>query len=154
MKNRVRRCLGPFGVALTLALASQAAFALSPGQKLSKAEIAQWGTLTTYDIGGSRLRLIPPQHSGSEDTLLLNARGVVGSSRNEIVIAGVGAEAQAVIQQTQPRPTSVQHFEATGITMLKYADFGQAVEALAALKAALPDAQIGLPVMFSKQAPN
>jgi len=151
MNKSFRRYFGLFGVAL--ALASSAAFALTPGQKLTKAEIAEWGALTEYKIGSSRVRIIPPQYSGSQDTLLLNAQGVVGISRNEVVVSEAPAGVQAVIQQTQPRPVSVQHFEPTDITVAKYADFAQAVDALRALKAALPGAKVGLPVQFSKQVP-
>lgn len=151
MKNSFRRYVGLLG--MSLALASSASFALTPGQVLSEAEIAKWGTLPTYEIGKSRIRVIPPQYSGSQDTFLLNAQGMVGSSRNEVVVSEAPADVQAVIQQTQPRPVSVQHFEPTGITVAKYADFAQAVDALRALKAALPGAKVGLPVQFGKQVP-
>ncbi|TFL15050.1 hypothetical protein CSC67_06890 [Pusillimonas caeni] len=138
---------------MSLALASSAALALTPGQKLTKTEIAEWGALAEYKIGSSRVRVVPPQYSGSQDTLLLNAQGVVGSSRNEVAVSEAPADVQAVIQQTQPRPVSIQHFAPTGITVAKYADFGQAVDALRALKAALPGAKVSLPVQFSKQVP-
>jgi len=151
MKNSFRRYFGLLGV--SLALASHTAFALTPGQVLTKAEIARWGDLPAYDINGSRIRVIPSQASGGQKTLLLNEQGVVGSSRNEVVVSDAPSDVQVVIQQTQPRPVSVQHYEPTGITVSKYADFAQAVEALRALKKALPDAKVGLPVMFGKKVP-
>ena len=151
MNKSFRRCIGLLGMAL--ALSSSAAFALTPGQKLTRAEIAEWGTLTEYKIGSSRVRVIPPQYSGSQDTLLLNAQDTVGVSRNEVVVSQAPADVQTTIQQTQPRPVSVQHFEPTGITVARYADFAQAVEAQRALKAALPEAKVGLPVRFGKQVP-
>ncbi|MBN9477165.1 MAG: hypothetical protein ABS43_00920 [Bordetella sp. SCN 67-23] len=151
MKKNFRRYIGLIG--MSLALASGAAFALTPGQKLPKSQIAQWGTLTVYDIDGSHIRVIPPQYSDSQDTLVLNEQGVVGKSANEIVVAEASAGVQAVIEQTQPRPVSVKHYEATGITVATYADFAQAVEALRALKAALPSAKVGLPVLFTRPQP-
>ena len=78
---------------------------------------------------------------------------MVGKSANEIVVAEASAGVQAVIEQTQPRPVSVKHYEATGITVATYADFAQAVEALRALKAALPSAKVGLPVLFTRPQP-
>ncbi len=151
MKKSFQRCAGLLG--LSLALASSAALALTPGQQLGKTEIAQWGTLAEYNIGGNRIRVIPPQYAGGGETLLLDAHGVVGSSRNEVVVSKAPANVQEVIQQTQPRPASVQHFAPTGITVAKYADFEQAVQALAALKVALPQAAVALPVQFGKQMP-
>jgi len=151
MKKSFQRYAGLLG--MLLALSSSAALALTPGQKLSKDQIAQWGTLVEYTIGNSRIRVIPSQYSGSAETLLLNAQGVVGSSRNEVVVSKAPANVQEIIQQTQPRPTSVQHFAPTGITLAQYADFEQAVQALAALKAALPQAAVALPVQFGKQMP-
>lgn len=151
MKKSFLCSLGLLG--MSLALASNAALALTPGQKLTQSEIAEWGPLAEYKIGSSRVSVIPSQHSGNQDTLLLNAQGVVGSSRNEVAVSEAPADAQAVIQQTQPRPVSIQHFAPTGITVAKYADFGQAVDALRALKTALPGAKVSLPVQFSKQVP-
>lgn len=152
MKTRFRRCFGLLGVAL--ALAGQPAFALTPGQKLTDDQIAKLGPLPTYDIGGSQVRVIPPQASKGSATLLLNAQGVVGRSRNEVAVSDAPANAEAVFQQIQPRPVSIQRYEATGITVLKYADFEQAIAAQRALKAALPDAKVSLPVMFGRQVPN
>ncbi|VCU69600.1 hypothetical protein PIGHUM_01663 [Pigmentiphaga humi] len=151
MKQNYRRYFGLIG--LSLALAGNAAFALAPGQKLSKSQIAEWGALPVYDIDGNRIRVIPPQYAGSQDTLLLDAQGVVGKSANEVMVSNAPADVQAVIEQTQPRPVSVKRYEATGITVSTYADFAQAVEALRALKAALPTAKVGLPVTFAEPRP-
>ena len=152
MKKIFRRFLGLIG--LSLALTSHAAFALTAGQQLSQEQIAKWGTLAEYDIGGSRIRVIPSQASGSQDTLLINAQGVVGSSRNEVAISDAPTQdIRAQLKQTLPQPVSVQHYEPTGLTVLRYADFEQAVAGLRALKKALPAANIRLPVQFGKQVP-
>ncbi len=152
MKKNCRYLFGLLG--FSLALAGHPAWALTVGQKLSAEEIAQWGELPAYDIGGSQIRVLPSQQPGSEATLLLNAQGVVGSSRNEVSISDAPAErVRELVQRTLPRPLSVQHYEPTGITVLRYADFGQAVEGLNALKAALPGAKVRLPVQFGKRVP-
>ena len=151
MKNSFRRFLGLLGV--LLALSSSAAFALTPGQTLSADQIAQLGKLPVYDIGESRVRVIPSQSNGGI-TLLLNAQGLVGSSRNEVAISEAPADrVQTVLRQTLPQPQSVQTYEPTGITVARYADFAQAIEGLHALKAALPDAQVSLSVRFGKKVP-
>lgn len=153
MKKSFRHILGPLGI--SLALASQTAFALAPGQKLSEAQIAQLGVLETYDIGGTQLRVIPTQQPGQQETLLINAQGIVGSSRNEITISRASeASVQAQLQQMAPQPASVRHYEPTGITVLRYAGFAQAVEGLRALKAALPGANVRLGVRFTTPVPN
>jgi len=153
MTKSFRHVLGLLGV--SLALASHAAFALTPGQKLSEAQIAQLGDLQVYDIGGTKVRVVPSQQSGQQETLLINAQGVVGSSRNEVTVSQASESSiQAKLPQLTPQPASVQHYEPTGITVLRYAGFGQAVEGLRALKAALPGAKVRLGVRFSTPVPN
>src|SRR5690606_40853389 len=101
---------------LSLALAAPSAFALTPGQQLSEAEIAQLGKLPVYKIGRSELRGIPSPEAGV--TLVLNRQGVVGLSRNELTVTGVSdQDLKARIAQVFPQPLSVQHFESTGITI-------------------------------------
>lgn len=152
MKKDFRRFLGWVGV--SLAMAAPSAWAWTPGQQLTDAQITELGKLPEYKLDGKRLRVIPQSLSGDQTTLVLNSRGVVGSSRNEVVVAGVKADARNVIQQSQPRPISVEYYEATGLTVARYADFGQAVAALPVLKTALPGAQIGLPIRFGEQVPQ
>lgn len=152
MKKEFRRFIGLFG--LSLALSSHAVFALTPGQQLSETEIAQLGKLPTYDIGGLQIRVIPSKQTDSDITLIVNKQGVVGSSRNEIAISKVDAQqAQTLLSQITPQPLSVQHFEPTGITVVRYADFGLAVEGLSVIKAKLPEAKVRLTIQFGKQVP-
>ncbi|MFA5489740.1 MAG: hypothetical protein WC284_11045 [Candidimonas sp.] len=152
MKNSIRHFLHLLG--MLLALTSSACLALSPGEMLSQEEVSRLGQLPSYDIDANRIRVIPPQHSGSEDTLLLNEQDVVGISQNEVVVSEAPDNVQAVIQQTLPQPVSITHFAPTGITLAKYADFAQSVQAMRALKAALPDARIGLAVQFGRPVPQ
>ncbi|MFA5489727.1 MAG: hypothetical protein WC284_10970 [Candidimonas sp.] len=152
MKNKLRH--SPRLLGLALALAGPVCQAMSPGDMLAEEEIARWGELRTYDIGSSRIREIPAQYSGGHDTLLLNEQGVVGISQNGIVVSEAPDNVQSVIQQTLPQPMSIEHFAPTGITLAKYASFAQAVEALRALKIALPGARVGLAVQFGRPVPQ
>lgn len=139
----------------SLAVASHAAAdAPTPGQKLSKEQIAQWGHLPVYQVGKSKFRVLPARPADSQLTLLVNAQGVVGVSRNEVAISGVSAQtAQTRLRQTVPQPLSLEHFDQAGVTVARYADFSQAVEGLKAVQAALPEAQVRLPVQFGQQVP-
>jgi len=139
----------------SLALAAHAAADVpAPGQKLSKAQIAQFGDLPAYRVGKSTFRVIPVRPANSQATLLLNAQGVVGVSHNDIAISRVSAEtAQARLRQIAPAPLSIEHFEQAGATVARFADFGQAVEAMKAVKAALPEAQVRLPIQFGTRVP-
>ncbi|NYT60223.1 hypothetical protein H0A65_14965 [Alcaligenaceae bacterium] len=152
MNKSFRNSLGLLGV--LLALAGQPAFALTPGQKLSDAEIAQLGKMPVYKIGRLELRGIPSQGADDGITLVLNQQGVVGLSRNEITVTGVSEQdLQARIAQVFPQPVAVQHFEPTGITVVRYADFSQAVDGLRILKKALPEATVRLAVQFNVKVP-
>ncbi len=139
----------------SLTLASHAATDVpTPGQKLSKEQIAQWGDLPVYRVGKSKFKVIPAHLADSQSTLLINAQGVVGVSRNEVAISRVSAQtAQARLRQLVPQPLSVEHFDQAGVTIARYADFSQAVEGLRAVQAALPEAQVRLPVQFGQQVP-
>lgn len=149
MTHRLRSFLGL--ICLPLALACQSAAALEPGQTLTKAQTAQWPDMTQYDIGNTRLWVIPDP-APAQDTWLLNRQNVVGLSRNEVSISGATADViQAALQQSSPQPLSVQHYAPTQIVVARYADFAAAVQGQQALKAALPDATVHLQVQFSKQ---
>ncbi|NGM86730.1 hypothetical protein G5B35_05340 [Parapusillimonas sp. SGNA-6] len=139
----------------SLALSAHAAADVpAPGQKLSDAQIAEWGDLPMYRIGRSTFRMIPVRPANGQATLLLNTQGVVGISHNDIAISRVSAEtARARLKQIVPQPLSIEHFEKAGVTVARFADFGQAVAGMQAIKAALPEAQVRLPVQFSSQVP-
>lgn len=123
------------------------------GQKLTPEQIAQWGNLPVYQVGKSEFRVIPSGSTERGVTLVVNAQGIVGVSRNEVAISNVPAKtAEAQLRQAVPQPSSVQHFDTAGVTVARYADFGQAVQALGTLQSALPQAQVRLPIQF-KQVP-
>lgn len=152
MEKIVQKILGVAGVSLVMAC--QAAPSLQLGQAATPEQLAQWGELQSYELGSSRLRLIPGRPEDGQGTYLLNAQGVVGISRNELTVAHATEEqVRTAAAQAGPAPVSMQYFEPTGTTVLRYADFQQAVQSLEALKTSLPKATVRLPVQFSKPVP-
>lgn len=141
-------------ICMSLALASHAApDTPAPGQKLTQQQIAQWGDLPVYKVGKSKFRVLPVHLSDAQLTLVINGQGVVGVSRNELAISKVPADIiQHQLRQTVPQPLSVEYFEQAGVTVARYADFGQAVEAMRAVQTVLPEAQVRLPVQFDQTA--
>ena len=152
MKKTIRTYLGLFG--LLFALTAHAAGGFTPGQKLSEAEVSELGELVEYKIGKMRVKVMPSPYTSGDTTLLVNSRGIVGVSHNQVMVAQAKPDAQETIQHTQPRPVSVQHHKQTGIIVATYSDFGQAVQALKALQAAMPDAKAALPMVFNQQVPQ
>lgn len=140
------------GLILTsLAVLGQAADLPYPGQKLTKKQIAAWGNLPAYQIGKSQFRVLPVKPESTEATLVINAQGVVGLSRNEVTISGLPAgQVKAGLGQITPQPLSMQYFEQADVTFARYADFGQAVAGFHAIQAALPDATLRLPIQFNR----
>lgn len=150
MKKRL--LLGLLSASLAL-ISHAAAGTPTPGQKLSAEQIAQWSDLPVYRVGKGEFRVIPSTTAERGVTLVVNAQGIVGVSRNEIAISSVPAQtAEAQLRQVVPQPLSVEHFDPAGVTVARYADFSQAVQALDAMQAALPEAQIRLPIQF-RQVP-
>lgn len=152
MNKSIRVYLGLFG--LLFALAGQAAGGFAPGQQLSQTEIAEIDGLTEYKIGKMRVQVMPAPYTSGDTTWLINSHGVVGVSRNQVMVADAGPDAQQTVEHTQPRPVSVQSHKQTGIVVATYSDFGQAVQALKAIQAALPDAKAALPMVFNLQTPQ
>ncbi|WP_322997126.1 hypothetical protein [Castellaniella sp.] len=138
------------GVAMAaLALSAQAADAYQPGQRLQAKQIQRLGQLPVYTVDKQQYRLLPQSAAGGR-SLLLDAQGVVFSSQNEILITGATENDVQLGAGKGPVPVSVQSFAATGIVVLRYADFGSAVSALAWLQQQLPQASLHLAI---EQAP-
>lgn len=151
MKKMTQNILGPLG--MVLAMVSFSAGAFEPGQQVTQAQLAQWGELPVYDIGANPIRVLPEQPKAGQ-TLVLNAQGIVGISRNEVLVAKAQEDQiRSVAGRAAHAPASVQHFAPTGLTVLTYANFAQAVAGLETIKAGLPDATVRLPVQFSKPVP-
>src|SRR5690606_25771664 len=113
MRNSIRTFLGLFG--LLFVLSGQAAGDYAPGQVLSKAEIAQLGDLVEYKIGKMRVQVLPSPYTSGDKTLLVNSRGMVGVSHNQVMVAEAKPDTEETVQHSQPRPVSVEYHKQTGI---------------------------------------
>ncbi len=151
----LRRGCGLLALVMGMALTAHGAAAQTLGQKLSTDEIARLGALPEYEVDGIRLRVMPGVPEGGEGTWVLNAQGVVGISRHEVMVTGVPqADLQARLGTLLPQPLSQQHFAPTGISVLRFADFDQAVQGYRALRDALPEATVRLSVTFGRRLPR
>lgn len=156
MEKTVQKALGAVlgALGLTMMMASQSALALEPGQAATPEQLAQWGELPGYDIGSTRFGVLPERPADGQGTLLLNEQGMVGISYNEITVANAQeVQVRAAASRAAHAPLTLRHYTPTGITVLRYAEFGQAVEGLNVLKAGLPEATVRLPVQFGKPRP-
>lgn len=132
-------------MAVTLTLSAQAADSYQLGQRLNANAIQRLGQLPVYAVGKQQYRLLP-RLSANGSSLLLDAQGTVLGSQNELLITGATENDVQLGVQKDPQPASIQYFSATGITVVRYADFGAAVDGLARLKQRLPQASIHLAI--------
>ncbi|MBB5215676.1 hypothetical protein [Parapusillimonas granuli] len=128
-----------------LALGAQAAEPLVPGQKLPADQIAAYGELPVYAVGKQRYRLLP-QAGADGASLLLDAQGTVLGSKNEVLITGASEAEIRASTGPGPAPVSIQYFQATGIALVRYADFPTTVAALEPLRQRLPSASVRLAI--------
>jgi len=149
--------------ALTLAAAS---LAFSPqacaqtgqssytvGQRLNKEQIRSLGALQSVVIDTRSYQVLQTGTSanGQPVTTLLNQNGVVGQTHHELLIsseptAQVRRQAGAALATA----AEVTYYDHTNITVARYASLDQAIAALAQVRAALPEAKVGLPITFAK----
>ncbi len=151
MNAIARLALGLTGCAL--ALACQAA-PLVPGQRLSQEEILRLGSLPVYDTGTDRYRLLPQKTGDGQGSLLLDEQGVVAASRHEVIVTQAAEDQVLAAAGKGPRPESVRYFAPTGIIVLRYGDFAQAIEGLKALRAGLPGAMVRLSIQQNVKRPS
>lgn len=152
MSTRIRACIAVLGLFLSLGAFAGGGYAI--GQKLNQADIAQLGDMPEFKIGKLRVRVMPAPYTDAGITYLVNSRDVVGTSRNQVLIADATPDTQSAVEQLQPRPSQVQYHEQTRLLVATYSDFGQAVQAWTAIRTAQPDAQVALPMVFKQQRPQ
>lgn len=131
------------------------------GTRLSQAQQAALGGAREVQIGGQAYRVLPdskPRTLGSgasaaeATSLVVNARGVVGESRNEVLVSRVPVQAvQQAVGQLGIRTVSVQYYEHIAISSLRFASFEDTAAARERLKSLLPaDAGVDVPIRYSK----
>lgn len=145
----IRLALGLAGWAI--ALGAHAAPQTALGQTLSAAEIQQLGALPVFQAGPDRYRLLPQKTEDGQGSLLLDDRGAVVASHHELMITQAAEDQVRAALRHGPQPSIVQHFAPTGITVVRYDDFAQAMDGLKVLQAGLPDAAVRLSIIRGRK---
>lgn len=134
---------------------AQAQVSYAVGQQLSQAQLQALNTLKTIDVGGSTYRVLQTGQSsaGLPFTMLLDTNGAVGQTYHELLIAEQPTDkVRAQLGSLASQAAAVNFHEQAQLTVLRFETLDKAVAALAQAKAALPDAEIGIPIAFTRPA--
>jgi hypothetical protein len=145
--------LAAAGLVVTLPAAAQAVpGGFSIGQRLSKEQVQALGPLQRVEIDGRALQVLGAGVSanGLPVTTVIDRRGMVGQTYHELMIAeqptaAVRQQAGALLAAAQ-----VKYYDHTDITVARFPSLEQAAAALPRVRAALPDAKVGLPITFDR----
>ena len=78
-------------------------------------------------------------------------RGVVGESRNEVVVSQVSVDSvRQAVSNLPATPVSAEYYGHLNISTLRFATFQDAVNARAQLKKTLPQARVDVPIQYAK----
>jgi len=134
------------------------ASALQVGQQLTPAEQAALGTGTRHTVAGATLRTFAGVSARSTDganaTTVVDARGVVGTSRNEVLVSRVPTATVRALAPALTQARTTDYYDHMQMTSLRYATFADAVAARERLQAALPAAQVTLPIQYQARKPR
>lgn len=132
---------------------AQAQTTYTVGQSLSAEQVQALGKLPTVTIGTSQYQVLQTSQNaqGVAYTMVLDSDRRVGQTYHELLIpeqptARVRQQLGAVASQAQ----LVNYYDQTQITLIRFATLDQAIKALAQARAAMPGAEIGLPISFSR----
>ncbi|MGO4154072.1 hypothetical protein [Cupriavidus sp. YAF13] len=146
---------GVAALATTLCYAGASTFVA--GQQLSPAQWKSLAGTTVVRLGSQSFQTLPASAknagaAGSAVTLVVNDRGVVGESRNEVVVSQVSTqEVQQTIGKLSHAAIGVQYFDHMSISQLTFASFQDAVNAREQLKTLLaPGAAVDVPIRYGK----
>jgi hypothetical protein len=131
---------------------AQAGSGWRAGQHLNAQQQQALGELRRIDIDGRVYRVLRTgaAANGLPITTVINRSGMVGQTYHEVVIAEqptatVRQQAGALLAGAE-----VTHYDQTNITLARFASLAQAAAALPQLRAALPGAEVGLPITFER----
>ncbi|MGC3030382.1 hypothetical protein ACPUER_35565 [Burkholderia sp. DN3021] len=89
--------------------------------------------------------------SSSAVTQVINENGVVGESRNNVVVSQVSVDrVKQAVAGLSPTPVSAQYYDHMSISTLYFASFQAAVSARTQLKKVLPQARVDVPIRYAK----
>lgn len=148
---------------MTVFWGAQAGTALTQGSHLTPAEVAAMSTTASrFTVGGTPLMVVPATSGvttksadGSTVTTVVNGGGVVGTSRNEVLVAQVPTDTVRIQGATLlAGARSVSYYEHMQITSVRYVSFAQATAAFEQWRTAFPTAQVTLPVEYQQRKPR
>ena len=150
-------------LALILCLASEISLAesetLSVGMTLPEKQVSQISGRELL-VHGKPLKVVSTAQGNrlkqatetAESSFVINDRGQVGRSLNEIIITRVSAEqVQQAVSALKTAPASIRHYEHLNSSSLRFATFEQAVAAQTQMKSLLPQAAVALPIEYHRR---
>lgn len=146
-------------LASTTTLAQAASSDITVGQQLSAAEQSQYASAPSVRLDKQSFKVLSPgvttKNSGaatSAVTTVIDERGLVGESRNEVIISRVTPDSvRQAFAQLSPAPVSVQYYDHLNISTLRFASFQDAVSVRDQLKKLLPQAGVDVPIRFVRR---
>lgn len=148
--------------ALFASLPAAAGTGLVIGTHVTPSELSALGTTGQYNVGGSALNVLPAEKGvtaksteGPSTTTVVNDKGVVGVSRNEVLIAQVST--QVVRSQGSAllaAAKTVTYYDTMQITSVRYGTFADAVTGREKLQTMFPKAQVTLPIEYHQRKPR
>ncbi|NMV36608.1 hypothetical protein [Ralstonia insidiosa] len=144
-------------VLLSMGSACQAAD-LVVGKHLTTQELAQYASAPVVQIESQSFKVLSSgtrtKSAGATSaavTQVANERGVVGESRNEVVVSQVAVDSvRQAVAGLAVTPVSAEYYSHTSISTLRFASFQDAVDARALIKKLLPQARVDVPVRYAK----
>lgn len=144
-------------VLLSMGAACQAAD-LAVGKHLSTQELAQYASAPTVQIETQSFKVLSSgtrtkaaAAASAAVTQVANERGVVGESRNEVVVSQVSVDSvRQAVGALPATPVSAEYYGHLNISTLRFASFQEAVNARAQLKKTLPQARVDIPIQYAK----
>lgn len=144
-------------VLLSMGAACQAAD-LAVGKHLSTQELVQYASAPTVQIETQSFKVLSSgtrtKAAGAASaavTQVANERGVVGESRNEVVVSQVSVDSvRQAVGALPATPVSAEYYGHLNISTLRFASFQEAVNARAQLKKTLPQARVDIPIQYAK----
>lgn len=144
---------------VSVATACTAASAdLTVGKRLSAQELSQYASAPSVQIETQSFKVlstgIHTKASGATSsavTQVINERGVVGESRNEVVVSQVSVDSvRQAVSGLSAAPVSAQYYGHMDISTLRFASFQDAVHARTQLMRALPQARVDVPIQYAR----
>ena len=134
------------------------------GRQLSTAELAKNANAPSVRLDGKVFRIlngVPVTGANSvalvsdRVTQVVNDQGVVGESRNEVIISEIAPNrVRDSIDRLKVAPVSVNYYEHIDLSTLRFSSFQDAVDAYDQLKKLLPQARVHVPVKYGKAMPR